>query len=71
MQLKTAKVIPIHKEGKNQTYPIIDQYHYYQHFQKYMKSSCIVELWNFYNQTTRFMKCNMDLGLADHVSMLY
>ena len=34
-EIKTAKVIPLFKNGKDQTFLIIDQFHFYHNFPRY------------------------------------
>ena len=48
-QLKVAKVVPIHKNGKNRRYPITDPFHYSLYSRRFSKRRCTREFMIIYS----------------------
>jgi hypothetical protein len=69
--LKISKVLPLHKKGDQNLYQIIDQYQFYQAFQKFLKESCIINLLNTLQITTYFTKISTALEKVTLLNWLH
>ncbi len=67
--LKIANISPIYKKMTNQSLVIIDQYHCFPLYPKYLKKYFLLKHMIFFKKKNSFIVANMDLEMSTQLNL--